>query len=454
MENLKVGFAKVNIDPPLGIDIFGYYVPRYAKGFLDSLEADALAIQTEDTTALIIAVDNCGVGIELVNKITEAIEKNTGISKDNIFICSSHTHTGPYLAPSTRDLSYVNAEIIKDYADFMCKRVVDAAIMALDDLKNARMGYSVVKAPDRIAYIRRYKMKDGTTMTCPPINDENIDHPIGELDQRINVVRFDRDGARSIALVNYGIHSDTIGGELISADFEAWMRKTLDASLDIDSLFVCGAQGDVGSTHVYPTESDMNDTVISFDNEMKSPGMARFVGRAIAGAVLQVWDKVLYTKVDKMRVIKKIVPVAANLPKPEELPLAHKYKELHLAGKDDLIPYTAMELTTVVAEAVRMCDLENGPESFMLPMTALSLGPIAFVSIPGEPFTDIGVKIKDTPGFDLILPCALTNGFFGYFPVQSAYDEGGYEARATRYKAGVAETLISAAKELLEQIKR
>ena len=101
-----------------------------------------------------------------------------------------------------------------------------------------------------------------------------------------------------------------------------------------------------------------------------------------------------------------------------------------------------------------MCDLENGPESFMLPMTALSLGPIAFVSIPGEPFTDIGVKIKDTPGFDLILPCALTNGFFGYFPVQSAYDEGGYEARATRYKAGVAETLISAAKELLEQIKR
>ena len=113
-----------------------------------------------------------------------------------------------------------------------------------------------------------------------------------------------------------------------------------------------------------------------------------------------------------------------------------------------------MELTTVVAEACRMCALENGPENFMLPMTAMNIGPISFVSIPGEPFTDIGMKIKEAPGFELILPCALTNGNFGYFPVQSAYDEGGYEARSTRYRAGVAESLINAGKELLAQIKK
>ena len=32
MSNLKVGYAKVNINPPLGIGIRGYYVPRFAKG--------------------------------------------------------------------------------------------------------------------------------------------------------------------------------------------------------------------------------------------------------------------------------------------------------------------------------------------------------------------------------------------------------------------------------------
>ena len=453
MANFKVGYAKTNINPPLEIAISGYYVPRYAKGFLNDLEVGALTLKAGEKTAIIIAVDSLGINIDYVNKITEAIEEKTGVLKNDILVCASHTHTGPYNVPGETSTD-TQAKLINDYAEFMCARIVDAAVLSVNDLKDAKMGYSVVKAPDRIAYIRRYKMKDGTTMTCPPINDPNIDHPIGELDQRINVVRFDRVGARSIALVNYGIHSDTIGGELVSADFEAWMRKTLDASLDIDSLFVCGAQGDVGSTHVYPTDSDMNDTEISFDNEMKSPGMARFVGRAIAGAVLQVWDKVQYTEVPEIRTVKKIVPIAANLPKPEDLPRAHEYKKLHDAGRDDLIPYTAMELTTVVAEACRMCALENGPENFMLPMTAMNIGPIAFVSIPGEPFTDIGMKIKEAPGFELILPCALTNGNFGYFPVQSAYDEGGYEARSTRYRAGVAESLINAGKELLAQIKK
>ena len=44
MSNFKVGFAQVNINPPLGIAVAGYYVPRYAKGFLDNLESEAIAL--------------------------------------------------------------------------------------------------------------------------------------------------------------------------------------------------------------------------------------------------------------------------------------------------------------------------------------------------------------------------------------------------------------------------
>ena len=73
--------------------------------------------------------------------------------------------------------------------------------------------------------------------------------------------------------------------------------------------------------------------------------------------------------------------------------------------------------------------------------------------IPGEPFTDIGVAIKDTEGFDMIMPCGLTNGYMGYFPMQSAFDEGGYEARSSSYKAGVAEGVIAGCKALLEELK-
>ena len=39
-----VGYAEVNINPPLGIGMHGYYVPRYAKGFIDDLTASAIAL--------------------------------------------------------------------------------------------------------------------------------------------------------------------------------------------------------------------------------------------------------------------------------------------------------------------------------------------------------------------------------------------------------------------------
>ncbi len=453
MNDLRIGFARVNINPPLGIGVGGYYVPRYARGFLDDLEASALFLSAGGKDAVIISVDHCGLDKSEVSVITDKIEEECGVRSDSVFLSSTHTHTGAL----SESMNFFGADLepVKRYLDFLAKRIADAVILAKNDLGSARMGYAVGAAPERIAYIRRYKMKDGTTMTCPPINDPNIDHPIGTPDQRINVLRFDRNNENPVIIINYGLHSDTINGDLLSADWPGVTRRTLDLALEgADVIFINGAEGDVGSTnvHVKPDDGDMNDTEISFDNEMKSPGMARFVGRAVAGTVLQVFDKVQYTDVESLNIIKKAVPFPANLPSAEDLPLAKKYKELHDAGRDDLIPYTAMELTTVVAEALRMCKYENGPENFYHPLTALRIGPVALLGIPGEPFTDIGVGIKNAGGYDLIMPCSLTNGSEGYFPVRSAYDEGGYEARTSPYRAGVAEKIIEEAEKLLKEV--
>ena len=451
MNKFKVGYAKVNINPPLGIGVYGYYIPRFAKGFLDDLEAFALTLSLEGKSVVLLAVDNGGIDTDILEKYCEDIEKATGIKKENIFISASHTHTGPPLKVTA--LGGADEKTVNNYVRFLGERLVDAVKLSLTDMTEARMGYAVGTAPDKVAYIRRYKMKDGTTMTCPPIDDPDIDHPIGELDQRVNVLRFDRNGKDSIVLVNYGLHADTIGGELIASDWPGWMRKTIEKALDgTKCIFFTGAQGDVGSTNVHPSGGDMNDTEISFDNEMKSPGMARFVGRALAGTVLQVYDKVTYTDVKSLEIMHKMVVVPANVPKKEDLPTAHKYKELHEAGRDEDIPYTAMELTTVVAEALRMCALENGPESFNLDLTGVKIGDVALLGIPGEPFTDAGVQIKDTEGWSMIMPCALTNGNWGYFPMKSAYDEGGYEARTSWYKAGGAEVIIKKGKELLKEL--
>ena len=446
MSQFKVGFSRVNITPELGIPVIGYYIPRYAKGILDELVASVLALELGDTRVLLISVDNEGIRGAQSYGYRKSVAEATGVPVENVFLHATHTHTGP-------DLDVPGVDSVARYAEFLDRRLRDAAVLALADLKNAQMGTIYGWAPERVAYIRRYRMKDGSTMTCPPVGDPNIDHPIGQLDQRVHVLRFDREGGDTVVLMNYGLHADTINGELISPDWPGWMRRTFETAVPgTKCMFFAGCEGDVGSTHVFPEGGDMNDTEISFDNEMKSPGMARFVGRALAGTLLQVYDKVEYIPVEKLAVLNKVVRVPANTPKPEQLPLAHQYKELHDAGRDDLIPYTAMELTTVVAEAERMCRLEHGPEYFDLELSGLRIGDVALVSLPGEPFTDVGVQIKATEGWKDILPIAMTNGQQGYFPMRDAFDEGGYEARSSNYVSGVAESLIAGAKELLGEL--
>ncbi len=449
---LQAGYAKVNINPPLGIGVSGYYVPRYAKGFLDDLEASVLALQCGEEQVVLISVDTCGIVSELVKHYCEAVEHETGIPKENILLAATHTHTGALLRPTEH--FPVDEEKILSYAGFVGVRLADAVKMALADLKPARMGYITGRAPERVAYIRRYKMKDGSTWTCPPINDPNIDYPIGTLDQRVNVLRFEQETGSNIVLMNYGLHADTTNGDMLSADWPGWMRRTIEHTLGAKCIFFAGAEGDVGSTNVHPCGGDMNDTEISFDNEMKSPGMARFVGRALAGTILQVYDKAAFVDVDTIKMLHRDIVVPSNMPDANELPLAHKYKELHEAGRDEEIPYTGMQLTTAVADAYRMCDLENGPKDFVLGLTGVKIGPVVLVGIPGEPFTDIGVGIKETEGWSMILPCALANGNEGYFCMKSAYEEGGYEASTSRYQSGVAESIIAEAKELLNDLKK
>ena len=116
--------------------------------------------------------------------------------------------------------------------------------------------------------------------------------------------------------------------------------------------------------------------------------------------------------------------------------------DLHLAGRDAELPYGGMELTTVVAEAARMVELEHGPESFTISLAGIALGNVVLVGIPGEPFTGVGRGLKAAAGWDMVMPCCLTNGCKGYFPMMDAYDEGGYEARSSKFKAGTAEKIV------------
>ena len=205
--------------------------------------------------------------------------------------------------------------------------------------------------------------------------------------------------------------------------------------------------------NVHPRGGDLNDLENDFDDVTRGYGHARHMGRVVAGGVLQVFDKVCYVDVDSLRYGQNMVNVPSNMPHPSQIAEAHRINDLHNAGKDAELPYSGMMLTTVVAEAGRMVRLENGPDFFPLPISGIAIGNVALVGLPGEPFTGIGRGLKEAEGWDLVLPTCSTNAYEGYFPMQDSYDEGGYEARSSNFKAGVAELLIDEGKKLLSNLK-
>ena len=77
MNTLKVGFAAVNANPPLGISVAGYYVPRYAKGFLDDIMVKTLVLSCGEKNIALISVDNCSIKATLSKPWMEEIEKVT-----------------------------------------------------------------------------------------------------------------------------------------------------------------------------------------------------------------------------------------------------------------------------------------------------------------------------------------------------------------------------------------
>lgn len=174
----------------------------------------------------------------------------------------------------------------------------------------------------------------------------------------------------------------------------------------------------------------------------------------MAAAALSVWGKCAPAAAGKVRCGIKTLSVPSQMPSQSELPAARRIVRLHRAGRDAELPFRDMELTTAVAEAGRMLLLEHGPRSFKLPLSAMAIGDdVVFVGVPGEPFSEIGFSIRDRSPFPNVFCTCLTNASLGYFPVESSYAEGGYEARSSVFSASVAKDIIVGQIKLLNTLK-
>ena len=166
MNNFKVGFSRNVITPKMGIDISGYFVKRTADGVLDELFANAIAFECGDSRAVMICVDNLGIKQGILKRYRERLADENALPVESVFISCTHTHTGP----SAKEGTYPEVD---EYLAYLSDKLSEVAKDALADLKDAKMGFGVGQAPD-IAFVRRFRMKDGSIKTNPGVNNPDI----------------------------------------------------------------------------------------------------------------------------------------------------------------------------------------------------------------------------------------------------------------------------------------
>ena len=445
--DVKVGFSRIEINPPIGVHLDGYFHQRFNEGILDDLEINTVVVEKDGAKVVLLAIDCEAAVTAYYDKARDAVAKVTGIDKQAILIHTTHTHVGPCF-------ERWNNELDNEYYSFVMKKICDSVVYAVEDLKPARMGIGFSKA-ERVGFNRRYLMKDGTTKTNPGVNNPDIVRSIGLLDERVNVIRFERECGDNVVIGNYGNHPDVIGNSKASADWPGFTRRIFERAVDnTKCVFFNGAQGDINHVNVKPVGGDLNGMFNDFDDVTRGYAHSRHIGHVVAGAIMSVYEKVEFMPVDEIKFTEKVIQLASNMPKPEEMEEARYIKSMADAGKKEELPYKGMMLTTMLADSARKIRLENGPESFPLNITVVKIGPVGFIAIPGEPFTGIGIGLKEAKGYKMVCPTCLTNGSRGYFPMKDSYDEGGYEARSSSYKAGVAETIIEEGVKILEDLAK
>ena len=429
----SVGFGKMDITPPVGTELSGYSIRRVSDGVLDPLDAIAVAFSDGTNRAVVISADiiNLRAYFELYRK---SVAAETGLDPQAVFIACTHTHTGPVVGACTYGQKFDTFERASTYEKSLADRLASAAKLALADLSPATMSMARGEAKG-ISFIRRYRMKDGSCQTNPGVGNPDIVAPMGEPDEQVQLVRIDREGRDSIAIVNFQCHPDTIGGNKISADWPRVVRETVERVLPgVKCVLINGAQGD--SNHICTDPSRMVPG-------KRSKKVHIHMGRVIAGSAIGLWDACSPVKSGKVGFGIFTAKVKTHRGRPEELSEAKRIMDLARAEKFDAIPGAGMQRTTNIANARRIEYLADGPDYFDFPLSAVTVGDtLAFVGFPGEPFTGYGVSIKEKSPFTMTIPACIVNGSFGYLPVDAAFKETGYETQGSLFVEGLEKAMI------------
>jgi len=412
----------VEITPDRSVWMDGMIRDHRSEGVHDPIFARALVLANDEKMSdacVFVSIDVCGIEREDADNVRRAVNESTGIRPDRIILAATHTHSGPstvgYFTP-----------VETEYVEELCGKLVRLVENAAANMRPAAVGCASGRE-ETISHYRRLLADDGqVVMNWEPFPPERIVRPLGKIDPEVGVLKaVEAENPNRIicVLFNHAGHPNVLSGDsyVISADYPGYAAKLLEEELGCVAMFINGAEGTMDI-----------DGLRDRDWE----GVAR-TGTALAAATSKVVANIECSTDVSVRGLAAAYTIDRRRITAEELSWATDMLA-RTAGAvesradgvgDDYLARLFVELS------------DSACEPIPIEQICIVVGNSAFISFPGEVFTEIGTKIKSASPFENTWFLGMANGKVGYIPTEKAISEGGYAVK-TRYLADDAERIL------------
>jgi hypothetical protein len=427
---LRAGAARADITPAMGIQIAGD-IGRYrpVEEIRDPLYARALVLDDGRTRVCWVVTDILAINPHWADTIRREAAAAAGCEFSAVMLHATQTHSAPgvghFFVQDEKDRGVFPKEHPwllggDDRYNPVCVRgVVEAVCAAVAAMQPVRV--SVGRGMDgRVAFNRRFVMRDGTVRTHPASCDPQILHAEGPADAEVGVLRFDAIAGGTVAVVLHHTCHPTHGypKRWISADWPgAWCDGV--QALCGDGAVPLVLNGFCGNIHHG-----------NHLNPEGSWGDYATMGRKLTETTAKIVERLQPVENPSLDWRVRHMPIPVRMLTPEEDADARGILEKHPEPVWTDASKTAVEWDWVYAASRLDMDKHHRAHPlFDYEVQAFRVGGVGIVAVPGEPFIEEQFRIKQHSPAPFTFTAHMSNGYAGYIPTEAAFRGGGYETR-------------------------
>ncbi len=431
--------------------------PIYAVSvyMVDSQGNEYLNVVVDLSTAGL--ADNRENGLGIGDEVRDIALSEFGLDAKYVTVAGTHAHAS---VSYSSNLTNVVDQTQAWRQNELRNGIITSIQQAKDDASPVTGMYTGSTETENMTFVRRYTTSspnytngyyDGFKENASGVPNDLIHE--SDADEEIQLIKITREGGKDIVMVNWQTHATlTDNLAIISSDFIGSLRDTVASGLNAHCVFYQGACGNLAPTSLIKNESKYKASLAS----------ALQLGKDVAAYVVGFND---YTEVKTggIQVNQQQITDSLSSKVTDEMLIAvatevYNYGNTkgYVAANQYIIDnnYDDTYGLETYQHAKEIVEARSGnmPTYKAYEINSVSIGDVAFITLPMELSDVTGKQLKECSDFDTVMLIGYSCGKGKYVMHDAAYEHGGYETYCSYFQRGEAEKLVGLYDAVLDKL--